>query len=763
MASPFTGKTFTFTQPDGTTLQVRGWGDQHYAVFETLDGYTLVKNPTTGFFEIAQLSEDGTNLESAPGLPGNVDGARSPVVPGLRINRDAARARGLEGALQFGGRRCDRRREERKSLGRAARALGGPAFAPPQRDTVGDFVGLCLLIEFPDEPGTISREEVERFCNQEGYSGFGNNGSVFDYFFENSLGRCRYTNIVADYYLAQHPKSFYTDPNIPIGVRARQLIVEALSHLQANNFDFTALTADNDGFVYAMNVYYTGEVVNNWREGLWPHAWHLATPIELAPGRSAFDYQFTDMSHQLTLGTFCHENGHMLCDYPDLYDYGSESSGVGAYCLMCAGGNINEKNPTHISAYLKRLSGWAGNVKAIQHNEEVELASNTNDFALYAKDNEEYFIIENRQKNGRDISLTDEGLTVWHVDENGSNNNEQMTPSHHYELSLEQADAEFRLERSRGHYGDSSDLYGRANTRFADSTVPSSRWWDGTSSNLDIFDITTPGPLVRFRAKLFDDENGGQQILGESSPALDIPDNTGIGVSDTITIDREGVIAGAKVTLDITHTYRGDLRVTLITPWGEEIRLHERNQGGSADHIQQTFDESDLQALSNLHGRNAQGDWRLVVQDLAPADVGVLNRWALEFAAHAQTQGPIKLEEAPGAHIPDNNPDGIQRNLSTNAQGQVANVEVSVDITHTYIGDLRVSLLSPDGTEVPLRTQAGGSADNVIETYTPATTPTLGALAGKSINGTWALKVSDHIGQDVGKLNNWQVVIQPVS
>ena len=148
--------------------------------------------------------------------------------------------------------------------------LSGPVMAPPQRQTVGDFVGLCLLIEFPDEPGVIDRDEVEKFCNEQGYSGFGNNGSVFDYFHENSMGRCRYTNIVADYYQAQHPKSHYTDPNIQQGIRARQLIVEALAHLSANNFDFTPLTADGDGFVYAMNVYYAGEVVNNWAEGLWP-------------------------------------------------------------------------------------------------------------------------------------------------------------------------------------------------------------------------------------------------------------------------------------------------------------------------------------------------------------------------------------------------------------------------------------------------------------------------------------------------------------
>ena len=66
MATPFINKTFTFTQPDGSKIELRGSGDQHYAVFETLDGYTVVKNPSTGFYEIAQVSSDGTMLESAP-------------------------------------------------------------------------------------------------------------------------------------------------------------------------------------------------------------------------------------------------------------------------------------------------------------------------------------------------------------------------------------------------------------------------------------------------------------------------------------------------------------------------------------------------------------------------------------------------------------------------------------------------------------------------------------------------------------------------
>jgi M6 family metalloprotease-like protein len=165
--------------------------------------------------------------------------------------------------------------------------------APPQRQTVGDFTGLCLLIDFSDAPATIPREEVERFCNLPGYAGFGNHGSVFDFFLENSIGRCRYTNVVAPYYRALQPKTYYTDRTIPQPQRAYELINEALAFHKASGFDFSPLTVDNQGFVYAMNVYYAGPVTNNWAEGLWPHAHHLGSAVQLRPGMSAFDYQFT--------------------------------------------------------------------------------------------------------------------------------------------------------------------------------------------------------------------------------------------------------------------------------------------------------------------------------------------------------------------------------------------------------------------------------------------------------------------------------------
>jgi subtilisin-like proprotein convertase family protein len=86
---------------------------------------------------------------------------------------------------------------------------------------------------------------------------------------------------------------------------------------------------------------------------------------------------------------------------------------------------------------------------------------------------------------------------------------------------------------------------------------------------------------------------------------------------------------------------------------------------------------------------------------------------------------------------------------------------VSVDITHTWIGDLRVSVRSPSGTEAILHDGTGGSADNVVRTYTAANAPPLAALAGQPAGGTWQLNVVDRAAQDEGKLNAWKVLIKP--
>ena len=507
MSIPYFGQEFTFPQPDGTELKVRGWGNQDKAVFETLDGFTVTRDPVTGFYQYAALSNDGNDLVPTGYQAESVNPHNLGLSKSLRTNRFAEpMSDAINSGLSTKKTRWQTRRETARMQKRAELlATSEIAPAPPQRQTVGDFVGLCLLVDFPDVPGTISREEVEAYCNQPGYNNFGNKGSVFDYFSDNSGGKLRYTNIVAPYYTAKHERKHYTDETQPYPLRAMELIKEALDSLTEQGFDFSPLTVDSQGFVYATNVFYAGGNVNGWSKGLWPHASRMSN-YELMPGKIAADYQITNMGSQLTLGTFCHENGHMICDFPDLYDYrfdGVYSHGVGSFCLMCFGGNADEKNPTQVNAYLKLNAGWANSVTDITAGLNATVRAGVNDFYILRNSQTEYFIIENRQKIGRDLSLPGSGLAIWHIDELGSNENQGMTAISHYECSLVQADGEFDLERAEanGQFGDAKDLFhGQGNTRFGTMTNPNSRWWNGSASGLEITNISNNGPTMTFIA-----------------------------------------------------------------------------------------------------------------------------------------------------------------------------------------------------------------------------------------------------------------------
>jgi len=502
MPTPFINQRFTFTNPDGSTFEVIGTGNQFFAHFETEDGYTVVKDPQSGFYTYADVSNDNSRLMPVNnGIVGQVDPASLNLRKHVRLSAGAARrVANTSELVQSVEPRWKKRREEKKSLKINNMAAGRRA-APMLAPTVGNYIGLCILIEFPDVPHTISRQEVIDFCNQTGYSGNGNNGSVRDYFFDNSRGRLTYTNVVTQYYTASHNRSHYTDPAISFGTRARQLIIEALDHFKAQGFNFNQLTADGSGFIYALNVFYAGARVNNWSEGLWPHQWALASAYDAGGGKKFSDYQITNMGSRLTIRTFCHENGHMICSFPDLYDYASDgisSNGIGNYCLMCYGGD--DLNPVQVGAYLKNEAGWSTSLTTISPGITASLNAANNDFYIHAKSATEYFIIENRQKTGRDVFLPDSGLAIWHVDETGNNSNEQMTAAQHYECSIEQADNRFDLEHG-ANSGDANDLFGApGNTQFNDSTSPNSKWWDGSNSNLKISEISASSAIMTFKA-----------------------------------------------------------------------------------------------------------------------------------------------------------------------------------------------------------------------------------------------------------------------
>ena len=96
------------------------------------------------------------------------------------------------------------------------------------------------------------------------------------------------------------------------------------------------------------------------------------------------------------------------------------------------------------------------------------------------------------------------------------------------------------------------------------------------------------------------------------------------------------------------------------------------------------------------------------------------------------------------------------------APGLVKSVEIAIDVTHTYIGDLKVTLVSPKGTSVVLHNHFGAGQDNLRKTYSASSTPDLEKLAGEPIEGKWTLKVADLAKDDVGKLNHWSLKIIPL-
>ena len=266
MPSPFVGEIFTFQNPNGSDVTLHGWGNQFAAVFETLDGYTAVKAPD-GYYEYAKLTDDGETLQPSGARIGETDPKTLALPQHLRLTHEATRAYAARARAEVGSipRWMERRQEVRaRHIAQAHVSEEGPEAAPPSGTTTGDYLGLVLLIDFSDFPQTISRQEVDDFCNKPGYTGFSNNGSAFDYFRDVSDGKLRYKNHVAAYYRARHPRTYYTDPKIAYGTRAQELIKEALDSLVANKFDFSRLTVDSNGYIRALSVFYAGTCPNAW-------------------------------------------------------------------------------------------------------------------------------------------------------------------------------------------------------------------------------------------------------------------------------------------------------------------------------------------------------------------------------------------------------------------------------------------------------------------------------------------------------------------
>ncbi|MEU3651847.1 S8 family peptidase [Streptomyces sp. NPDC032161] len=110
--------------------------------------------------------------------------------------------------------------------------------------------------------------------------------------------------------------------------------------------------------------------------------------------------------------------------------------------------------------------------------------------------------------------------------------------------------------------------------------------------------------------------------------------------------------------------------------------------------------------------------------------------------------GP-KFENATAYTIRDNSTVESPITVSGVSGNAPATLGVPVNITHTWIGDLKIDLVAPDGSVYNLKASGtGGSSDDVVTTYSVD-------ASSEVANGTWKLRVTDNAAGDTGRINSW--------
>jgi Zn-dependent metalloprotease/subtilisin-like proprotein convertase family protein len=226
---------------------------------------------------------------------------------------------------------------------------------------------------------------------------------------------------------------------------------------------------------------------------------------------------------------------------------------------------------------------------------------------------------------------------------------------------------------------------------------------------------------------------------------MPIPDNNSTGMASALEVTGTGSVGSLALSLNISHTYRGDLRVTLVSPTGVSFIAHNR-AGGATDNVVLS-----AVPISAFNGRVAAGTWRLVVQDLAGGDIGAVNSWSLRIIGACVPSTNWSASGTPNLALVDNGQ--ACTNLTVADTGDAAGVKLDIAGTHSWRSVLR-GTLAHNGTTV---------AAFPINTFPSNTGPfsfTARAVDGFSgtASGVWTLCLvdTDAFG-DSGRLTTWSV------
>lgn len=311
--------------------------------------------------------------------------------------------------------------------------------------------------------------------------------------------------------------------------------------------------------------------------------------------------------------------------------------------------------------------------------------------------------------------------------------------------------------------------------------------------------------------------NNAADLFTPGTPAIPgtpiaIPDNNAAGVSQTVNFPATTqTITNVTLGLQIDHTWVGDLIVRLTSPDGTTRTLIDRpgippstygcsgnnidvllsdaggsdvedECGGGTPTINGTFRPN--QSLADFINEDPTGDWILTVSDNVGGDTGDFVSGSLNVTtALGTTSVPINAAipatpATPGLSIPDNSNAGVNHTINVPTTGTIESVRMDIAIDHTYIGNLRITLTSPNGTTRRMmnrvingtggcdednlsitfddlaldavQTQCGGGNPSINGTYTPE--QSLTNFIGEDQQGDWIINISDRAGGDIGRV-----------
>jgi len=156
------------------------------------------------------------------------------------------------------------------------------------------------------------------------------------------------------------------------------------------------------------------------------------------------------------------------------------------------------------------------------------------------------------------------------------------------------------------------------------------------------------------------------------------------------------------------------------------------------------------------------------------ADDGSGNSFTATETAVFENVRTYNSEDTP-ISITDNNT--IESTITVTDEGTLLDVDLQLDISHTWVGDLTAVLTSPDGQEFTLFNRIGGGGDDFADTvfddnasqsindgsapYSGTFSPedAFAAMNGTSMTGDWVLSITDSANQDTGSLNSWSLFL----